>query len=124
MPNSDRILLVEDDRHSMEGLFLLLSGEGFSVVTASNGQQALDLLIRAIQPRLLILDLVLPKVQGREILKYVQSDPSLRNMPVVVITALQDVTVVADAVFYKPIDCQALLTTVRRLMTTPQRAAS
>ncbi len=46
VPNRDRILLVEDDRGSQTGLFMLLREDGFSVLTADNGQQALDLLQR------------------------------------------------------------------------------
>jgi CheY-like chemotaxis protein len=122
MPNTDRILVVEDDRDALETLFMLLSREGYSVLTANNGQQGLDLLVHGIQPRLLVIDLLLPKVPGWDILKHAQSDPSLRQMPVVVVTALspEDVNVRADAVFYKPIDYPALLTTVRRLMSSPK----
>jgi CheY-like chemotaxis protein len=121
MPNRDRILVVEDDRDTLEMLFILLSREGYSVLTANNGQQGLDLLVHGIQPRLLIIDMMLPKVPGGDILKHVQTDPGLRRVPVIVITALspRDVSVVADAVFHKPLDCPALLSTVRRLMTTP-----
>ena len=119
MPNTDRILVVEDDRDARETLYILLSREGYSVLTADNGQQGLDLLVHGIQPRLLIVDLLLPKVPGWDILKHAASDPSLRHMPVIVVTALSpdEVSVSADAVFHKPVDYPTLLTTVRRLMT-------
>lgn len=124
VPNSDRILLVEDDRDSLEALFVLLTREGYSVLTASNGQQALDLLVHGIQPRLLIIDLMLPKVNGADILKHAQGDPRLRHMPVVVITALSpdEFSVVADVVLQKPIDYAVLLSTVRRLMSADEVA--
>src|SRR6266542_4197363 len=114
MPNTDRILIVEDNRDAQEGLYTLLFREGYSVLTADNGQQALDLLEKGIQPRLLILDLVLPKVTGAELLKHMQTDPALRLTRVIVITAMnpQDVHVVADVVLYKPIDVALLLSTV------------
>ena len=123
MPNSERILVVEDNREAQEGLYALLQHDGYSVVTADNGQQALDLLERGIQPRLLILDLVLPKVTGADLLKYMQSDPRLRQTRVIVITAMspQDVHVVADVVLYKPIDVSILLSTVAELMPADAR---
>jgi CheY-like chemotaxis protein len=123
MPNTDRILVVEDNREAQEGLYTLLFREGYSVLTADNGQQALDLLERGIQPRLLILDLVLPKVTGSELLRHMQSDPVLRLMRVIVITAMspEDVHVVADVVLYKPIDVSILLATVADLMPPSAR---
>jgi two-component system cell cycle response regulator DivK len=118
MPNTDRILIVEDNRAAQEGLYTLLFGAGYSVLTADNGQQALDLLERGIRPRLLIVDLALPKVSGRDLLKYMQSDPALRLTRVIVTTAMnpEEVHVVADVVLYKPIDVALLLSTVAELM--------
>jgi CheY-like chemotaxis protein len=118
MPNTDRVLVVEDNRAAQEGLYTLLFREGYSVLTADNGQQALDLLERGIRPRLLIVDLAMPKVTGRDLLKYMQSDPTLRLTRVIVTTAMnpEDVHVVADVVLYKPIDIPLLLSTVAELM--------
>ena len=122
VPNRERILQVEDDRASQTGLFLLLREEGFSVLTADNGQQALDLLQHGIRPRLMILDLMLPKVSGYDVLKDIMSDPSLRDMRVIVVTALapEEAAVMgADAVLFKPIDHKRLIRTVRALMGHP-----
>jgi CheY-like chemotaxis protein len=118
MPNTDRILVVEDNRAAQEGLYTLLFGAGYSVLTADNGQQALDLLERGIRPRLLILDLAMPKVTGRDLIKYMQSDPTLRLTRVIVTTAMnpEDVHVIADVVLYKPLDVSLLLSTVAELM--------
>jgi CheY-like chemotaxis protein len=118
MPNTDRVLVVEDNRAAQEGLYTLLFREGYSVLTADNGQQALDLIERGIRPRLLIVDLAMPKVTGRDLLKYMQSDPTLRLTRVIVTTAMnpEDVHVVADVVLYKPIDIPLLLSTVAELM--------
>ena len=122
MSNTDRILVVEDNRAAQEGLYSLLFGAGYSVLTADIGQQALVLLEHGIQPRLLILDLSMPKVTGRELLKYMQSDPALRLTRVIVTTAMdpEDVHVVADVVLYKPIDVPLLLSTVAELMRPPE----
>jgi CheY-like chemotaxis protein len=119
MPNTDRILLVEDDRDVQSALFFLLRHRGHSVLTADNGQQALDFLDHGITPKLLILDLGLPKVPGWEILRHLQSDPTLRHVRVIVITGLNYVPVGADAVFYKPVDDDALLDAIDRLTQSP-----
>lgn len=118
MPNTERILIVEDNRDAQEGLYSLLVREGYSVLTADNGQQALDLLEHGIRPRLVIMDLVLPKVTGSDLLRYMQSDPELRTTRVIVITAMnpEDVHVVADVILYKPIDVPVLLSAVAGLM--------
>jgi CheY-like chemotaxis protein len=126
MPNSNRILLVEDNRDSLEALFTALIRQGYSVLTADNGQQALDLLEHGIAPRLMILDLMLPKVSGWEVLKYLQSDAALRHIPVIVVTAVSphETTVVADAVIHKPLDHKLLLSTVARLIGPPPDVSS
>jgi CheY-like chemotaxis protein len=117
MPNTDCILVVEDNRDAQSGLYDLLH-DSYSVRTADDGQQALDLLERGFQPRLLILDLSLPKVTGWDLIKYMQSDPALRLTRVIVVTAMnpEDVHVVADVVLYKPIDVPLLMATVAELM--------
>jgi CheY-like chemotaxis protein len=124
MPNTDPILVIEDNRDAQEGLYALLVREGYSVLTADNGQQALDLLEAGVQPRLLILDLAMPKVTGRDLLKHMQSDPVLRLTRVIVVTGMnpEDVHVVADVVLYKPIDVPILLSTVSELMRPAARS--
>jgi CheY-like chemotaxis protein len=119
MPNSQRILLVEDHADTAAALFQILSGRGYSVLIADNGQQALDLLERGIRPRLILVDLMLPRVSGWDLLAYVQGDPELRYTPTVVITgvAKDQVRVIADAVFSKPLDFYALASTIDKLVT-------
>jgi len=117
MPNRRRILLVEDDRDTRAALFELFTRGGYSVLTADDGQQALDLLMRGVLPRLIVVDLLLPNVSGTEFLKYIETDPELRKVPRVVVTAVArgDVHVVADAVFHKPYEPNELLEAVRRI---------
>lgn len=117
MPSRRRILLVEDDRDTRAALFELFTRAGYSVLTADDGQQALDLLMRGVVPRLIIVDLLLPNVSGTEFLKYIETDPELRMVPRVVVTAVAkgNVHVVADAVFHKPYEPNELLEAVRRI---------
>jgi DNA-binding response OmpR family regulator len=118
MPNSHRILLVEDDPDTRASIYQSLTHEGFSVLTADNGQQALDLLDRGIRPNLIIIDLMLPRVTGFDLITHLRTEPDLRMIPTVVITALpkDEVRVVADVVFHKPLMFEPLIASVRSLL--------
>ena len=119
MPNRERILLVEDDRDTLAGLFTLLTQAGYSVLTAENGAQAVDLLSHGIHPRLIVLDLMLPRVSGQEVLKHLREDLSLRHIPVIVVTALNPQearTFGADVVLQKPIDPMDLITAIDKVL--------
>lgn len=119
VPNSERILVVEDHADTSAALYRILTDHGYSVLTADNGQQALDFLERGIRPRLILVDLLLPRVSGADLLTYLQDDATLREIPTVVITALpqdQRGRVVADAVLSKPLDFKKLCSTIDALM--------
>ena len=118
MANRDRILVVEDDRDTLSGLFMLLTHAGFSVLTAEHGAQAVDLLAHGIRPRAILLDLMMPKVTGWDVLKHLQTDPELREIPVIVMTAAAEHKPVigADLVLKKPIEPEKLIAEVARLM--------
>jgi len=81
------ILLVEDDPFLIDIYTTKLEKEGFSVKIADDGEKALDLLEKK-KPNLLILDIVLPKIDGWEILKRIQEKKELRDLPVIVLSNL------------------------------------
>lgn len=81
-----RVLIAEDDPNIVESLSFVLSRAGFEVAAALDGQEALRRL-QADRPDLVILDVMLPKRNGFEVLKLVKSDPLLRAIPVIVLTA-------------------------------------
>jgi CheY-like chemotaxis protein len=118
VPEPVHILLVEDDQDSRESLSEALRAEGYSVVTAGDGQQALDLLEDGVRPSLVLMDLKLPRVSGWDILKYLHTEPRLRHVPAIVVTGVpkDTVKVVADAVFEKPLDHARLFETIRHLV--------
>jgi CheY-like chemotaxis protein len=118
-PAPEGILLVEDHPDTSAALRHLLTAKGYSVITAEDGQQALDLLEAGARPRLILIDLMLPHVSGWDLLAYLQRDPDLRHTPTIVITGVPkpQVHVVADAVFSKPLDFSALTTKVDQLVT-------
>ena len=118
MPDSPRILIVEDDPDSRASLCQYLTHAGYSVLTAGNGQQALDIIDRGIRPNLVVVDLMLPRVSGFDLITYLHTDPELRTIPTIVITALprDEVRVIADVVIHKPLAFEPLLATVQNLL--------
>ena len=82
---SKKILLVEDEPIARTVYQNRLKREGFEITFAEDGEQALELLSKT-QPDLVTLDLMLPKVNGAEVLKYIRSDERLKNTPVLVIS--------------------------------------
>lgn len=81
------ILLAEDDRFLRKAADTALRRHGFSVVTATNGEEALEAL-RTMRPDLILLDLIMPKVQGFEVLRSVKENPATAHIPVIVLSNL------------------------------------
>jgi CheY-like chemotaxis protein len=80
---------VDDDPASRELLERTLEGDGFSVVTASSGEQGLEL-ARKLKPSLMTLDVLMPSMDGWTVLQEVKADPELRNIPVLMISIAGD----------------------------------
>jgi two-component system chemotaxis response regulator CheY len=83
----EKLLLVDDSKFLKMAMKRTLSEAGFTVVDAANGQDALQL-ARETQPDLIILDMMLPGLGGEMVLRTLQQDQSLRNIPVVVVSSL------------------------------------
>ena len=81
-----RVLIVEDEPHIVESLSFLLSREGFVVGATGDGDQAMAK-IAATRPDVLVLDVMLPGVNGFELLRRIRSDPELKATPVLMLTA-------------------------------------
>lgn len=82
-----RILLAEDDRFLRKAAGAMLRRQGFTVLTAEDGEEALRV-ARAEIPDLILLDLIMPKMQGFEVLKALKSDPQTSPIPVVILSNL------------------------------------
>ncbi len=82
-----RILLAEDDRFLRKAAEARLRQHGFTVLTAADGEEALRL-ARTERPDLILLDLIMPKIQGFEILKTLKQDPETASIPIVVLSNL------------------------------------
>lgn len=81
------ILLVEDDMFLRNLLTARLGREGFRVESATDGIEALEK-IRALRPNLVLLDLILPRKNGFEVLQEIADDPQLASIPVIIISNL------------------------------------
>ena len=84
-PPQKKILLVDDDAVILEVYGKKLAQHGFAVTTAKDGWDALDAL-RADKPDLVVLDMIMPKLSGLEVLKFIHSQPDLNSIPVVIFT--------------------------------------
>jgi two-component system alkaline phosphatase synthesis response regulator PhoP len=83
-----RILLVEDDRFQRTAVEAALRQQGFDVRIAVDGEEALRLLSEAERPDLVLLDLIMPKVSGFEVLRRLKQDPATSGIPVLVLSNL------------------------------------
>ena len=81
------VLVVEDDEEQRQLVCAILGGQGWTVREAANGRHALDAL-RAELPNVILLDLMMPEMDGFQLVAALQANPSWRNIPVVVLTAL------------------------------------
>lgn len=115
------ILVIEDDHDTRVSLRQQLEAAGYYVFSAADGRQGLELLRRIKPPCLVLLDLVMPLMDGQEFIKAMDADHTLHLIPVVVVTAFPDKakTVVATAFVHKPLDLNTLLNTVQKYSTQP-----
>jgi CheY-like chemotaxis protein len=110
-------LVVEDDETIRESLSDLLRDEGAELVTAANGREALDSLRASTPPDLILLDLMMPVMDGWQFRKEQKKlAPELANIPLVVITATGKRPVLVDAaeLVMKPLDLNRLFEAVER----------
>lgn len=88
-PVKKTLLLVEDDEVLMRALFLLFHKSEYTIASAGDGETALKMTER-LKPDLVILDLLMPKMNGFEYLRNVKAMPVLKNIPVIVLSNLGD----------------------------------
>jgi CheY-like chemotaxis protein len=112
------ILIVEDDEAIRESLRDVLELEGYNVVEAENGRDALDLIESGLAPCLVLLDLMMPVMGGAEFLGVVRATPSLTSLAVIVVSAWPpaaiDLPTPSQGFIKKPVDLDALLASVAR----------
>jgi CheY-like chemotaxis protein len=123
-----RVLIVEDDFASREALVLLLQAVGYETAEAADGGAALAYLRGHPAPGLILLDLMMPVMDGWQFLAERRRDPELAAVPVVVFTAAGGIdaravrVMGAEDILHKPADADDVLAAVRRYARPGRRA--
>lgn len=116
-----KILVVDDEKDILELLKYNLEKEGFTVLTATNGRQALKLLTQNLT--LMILDVMMPEMDGWEVCKAVRKDPKYSSLPVIFLTArdtevdeVVGLELGADDYITKPVKVRTLIARVKKVL--------
>jgi len=119
MSDSSVILVIEDDAAIRLGLRKSLGFEGYEVHEAADGERGLEMVFER-RPDLVVLDLMLPRINGFEVCKRLKSNPALADIPIIFITAHDDVSTReraqhsgAAAYLCKPFNDELLLDAIR-----------
>ncbi|HEX7343440.1 MAG TPA: response regulator [bacterium] len=125
-----KILVVEDEKDILELVRYNLTREGYAVVGITSGEEALRA-ARKERPDLIILDLMLPGVDGLEVCKIVKNDPETRDLPIMMLTAKGEESDIvlglglgADDYVTKPFSPKVLMARVKALLTRIKRPAA
>ncbi len=117
-----KILIVDDEQDIVELLSYNLEKEGFSIVKAYDGEAALGL-VRPEKPDLMILDLMLPKMNGLDVCKAIRRNPETANLPIIMLTAKGEeidkiigLEIGADDYITKPFSIKELIARVRAIL--------
>ncbi len=128
-PPKTRILCVEDDVDLQKSLSFILWREGYEVLCAQTGEEALELARRE-KPSLILLDLVLPGIDGRKVCRILKKDPNTSEILVIMVTAkrrMEDIVAglkdYADDYVTKPFEPQVLLARIQALLRRRARPA-
>jgi twitching motility two-component system response regulator PilG len=120
--NKKKILIVEDEESLLKLESILLISKGFDVKGVSNGRAALEAVAEE-KPDLILLDIMLPEIDGFEVCRQIKSDPSTRHIPVVMLTAkksredmVRGEKVGADWYITKPFKSAMVIETIQRFL--------
>ena len=124
--DKDKILIVDDNPDIVIATKRILEKNGFAVQEAFSGRQAITLL-KGELPQLVVLDVVMPGMNGLEVLSFIRKNPATANLPVIVLTALsQDQDVLtgfktgADYYLTKPCTAKQLLYSIGAVLNRPE----
>ncbi len=117
-----RILVIEDDMHILAVLQKRLESAGYEVITASGGKEGFRK-ARMENPHLIILDLILPEMDGYEICNFLKKDKKYKEIPIIILSARSQERDIeeakkagAEAYFTKPFNHEELLAKIKELM--------
>lgn len=109
------ILIVEDDEGIRNLLRLAIEMEGYHTTTASNGKEGLDALEKLSKPCLILLDLMMPVMDGWSFARSLEKDMVLAQIPIVLVTAYSDKagSIKAKTILKKPVNMEVLFRTIK-----------
>jgi DNA-binding response OmpR family regulator len=124
-----KILVVDDEEHIVMILKDSLEFSGFQVVTALDGQEALDMVAKE-KPELVVLDIGMPKLDGWEVCRRLKSSPETQSIPVIILTAYAQTSdqkkgaqLGADRFITKPCDLTYLVEEINALLAKRKKGA-
>jgi CheY-like chemotaxis protein len=121
LPARPRLLVVDDDADILSAVGDVLEDEGYDVVTAENGAEALAHLQGDPLPQLILLDLMMPVMDGWTLLRRMREDVRLQSVPIVIMSAAgaRAKSTIPDSIslLTKPLDLSVLLDTIRQTAT-------
>ncbi len=112
------VLVVDDESDIRQAVAEVLADEGYQVVAACDGVEALAK-ARAYHPEVVLLDLMMPRMDGWEFRRAQKHDPEVSRIPVVVLSALGPDSLEAEGYVGKPFDVDELVSAVRRYASRP-----
>jgi len=127
-----RILCIEDDPDMIDYIKLVLGKAGYDVIGADGGVQGLEAM-REEQPDLILLDLMMPGMDGAEVLLHKKKDPAIRDIPVIALTALNSPfdqimwlarTDLQDFIVKSKLPRRELIARIERVLQTHSRPAA
>ena len=117
-----RILIVDDERPNRELLEIMLTPEGFLLLTAASGEEALAIVAQQ-APDLILLDVMMPRMDGYQVAARIKGDAATKNIPVIMVTGLDDhnarmlvLGAGAEDFLAKPVDRAELCVRVKNLL--------
>jgi two-component system, cell cycle response regulator len=123
VPRPARVLIVDDERANRQLLEIMLEPEGYELVLATSGEEALAS-VAAHPPDLVVLDIMMPGINGYVVTSRLKADPTTRHIPVLVLSSLDDrnsqahgTGAGADGFLSKPVDRRQLRDRVRSMLS-------
>lgn len=116
------VLLVDDDEDTRDALAMILEAEGFVVAQATDGDEAVAMMRAGLRPSVVLLDLMMPRLNGADALVWMKHDPGTAGIPVIVLSGDMRgsdaaARAGADKFLHKPVELEAILGAVRNAIT-------